>query len=231
SGPHPGGAGLPTAPGPPDDSHAPAPADSGLARPPASSAPGSTAPSSPAPSGAAARSPGGGDRTAGAFRSVREGQCLNVHSNGDGWSRAAPTAGARVRCGSDRAYVRVADIRTSRASCPKGNGRGSWSYTPRGGRATALCLTRHYRVGQCLAAEKSKDGMLAALMSAPACGGSPPASYNRLLRITSIHGLAAGGGSDDVQGRCARDAKDDRRYWTWRVDGGRYLLCARESRG
>ncbi|WP_344527524.1 LppU/SCO3897 family protein [Streptomyces albiaxialis] len=184
-------------------------------------------PSSPPTSGAPSPTRAGGasgDPAADAFRAVRAGHCLTVHSTGKGWSRAAPTKGARVGCGSDRAYVRVTSVRDDPGSCPDGNGRDAWSHTAKG-RTVALCLTRQYRVDECLLADGGGGEMRAALMSAPACGGEPSKPYDRVLRISSIHAKDAG----SSKGLCARGDKDRERYWTWRVDGGRYTLCAREA--
>ncbi|MFG3252624.1 hypothetical protein [Streptomyces sp. NPDC048172] len=189
---------------------------SGMPSPPTNAAP------SPTRTGGAS----GEDSAAAAFRGVRAGQCLTVHSTGKGWSREAPTKGARVGCGSERAYVRVTAVRDDRASCPDGNGRGAWASSDRGGgRTVALCLTRQFRVDECLLAEGGGGEMRAALMSAPACGGKPSKPYDRVLRITSIH--AKDGGAP--KGLCTRGDGDRERYWTWRVDGGRYTLCAREA--
>ena len=175
-------------------------------------------------------SPVGGDAVAPAFRAVRAGQCFAVHSTDKGWSRTAPTKGARVGCGDERAYVRVTSVRASRASCPDGNGRGAWAHTA-GGRTVALCLTRQYRVDECLLADGGGGEMRAALMSAPACDGEPSGSYDRILRITSIHAKDGAGdrAGASAKGLCARGDKDRARYWTWRVDGGRYTLCARAA--
>ncbi|WP_030892342.1 LppU/SCO3897 family protein [Streptomyces sp. NRRL F-5053] len=194
----------------------------GLPGPSASAPPTAPAPGSPGalpapPAGA----PGSADSGAGAFRSVRAGQCLSVHDNGSGWSRPAPTAATRVDCGSEHAYVRVTAVREETGTCPAGNGRAEWR---RGG--TTLCLTRQFRTDQCLLAESDGSGVRAALMSAPACSQRAPAQgrFDRLLTVTGLHDLPA---SPRV---CREDAGADghARYWTWEVDGGERLLCAAE---
>lgn len=199
-----------------------APSDLGLNGPSSvPSTPGSVLPSPPAT--AEADEGRVADAEAAAFRSVRSGQCLTVHGTGSGWSRTAPTAEVRVACGNDRAYVRVTAIRASRADCPDGNGRDVWAHSS-GSRTTALCLTREYRVNQCLLAESSGGEMRASLMSSVDCDlREPTKPYNRVLGVTSVHGRTAGGTPGDL---CAESGDDDTRYWTWQVDGGKHTLCA-----
>ncbi|MGP3973054.1 hypothetical protein ACTWQF_03280 [Streptomyces sp. 8N114] len=181
--------------------------------------------STPTPDGSGPVTGPGSDSLAGAFRSVRAGQCLTVHGNGSGWSRPAPTKATRVPCDDDRAYTRVTAVRrtgpggeTGRA-CPTGNGRASWANGD-----TTLCVTRQFRTDQCLLAESSGGGMRAALMSAPACSTEPPSGegrYDRLLRITGVH---------DEPTPCREgDAGEHSRYWTWKVDGGSRTLCTAEA--
>ena len=160
-----------------------------------------------------------------AFRSVQAGQCLTVHSDGTAWSRPAPTAATRVGCGDDRAFVRVTSVRQDQGgACPAGNGRAAWTH---GG--TSLCLTRQFRVDQCLLAESDDGQVRAALMSAPACSGQRPSGkYDRLLTVTAVQD------ADDAESGSCHD--DDRskggehsRYWTWKVDGEARTLCAADA--
>ncbi|MBO8196350.1 hypothetical protein ITI46_32620 [Streptomyces oryzae] len=192
---------------------------SALPSPPAGS------PAWPAPGGSGPVAGSGDDSLAGAFRSVRAGQCLTVHGNGSGWSRPAPVEATRVDCDDDRAYTRVTAVRragpggeTGRA-CPVGNGRAEWAHGD-----VTLCVTRQFRTGQCLLAEARGGEMRAALMSAPACSAEPRSGggrYDRLLTITGVH-----------EGRmpCREgDAGAHSRYWAWEVDGGERTLCTADA--
>ncbi|WP_344568547.1 hypothetical protein [Streptomyces axinellae] len=160
-----------------------------------------------------------------AFRSVEAGQCLTVHSDGTTWSRPAPSAATRVGCGDDRAYVRVTSVRQDAGgACPAGNGRAAWTH---GG--TSLCLTRQFRVDQCLLAESDGGQVRAALMSAPACSHQRPSGkYDRLLTVTAVHDA-----DDPGAGSCHDDDRSKRgehsRYWTWKVDGEARTLCAADA--
>ncbi len=178
-------------------------------------------PPSPGATGPAA----GAESLTGAFRSVEAGQCLTIHSNGTGWSRPAPTPATRVGCGDERAYVRVTAVRDDEGgTCPAGNGRAAWTH---GG--TSLCLTRQFRVDQCLLAESDGGQLRAALMSAPACSTQRPSGkYDRLLTITAVHDAGSSASApcrDDDRSRDGEHA----RYWTWKVDGGSRTLCAADA--
>ncbi|MGI5349121.1 hypothetical protein ACQEU8_13130 [Streptomyces sp. CA-250714] len=224
--PSPGAGGVSAQPTPRHrDGSSPSPAPS-LPDPGPSGALPSPPTGTPTPGGSGPVTGPGSDSLAGAFRSVRAGQCLTVHGNGSGWSRPAPTEATRVDCGDDRAYTRVTAVRRTSAdgeperACPTGNGRATWTHGD-----TTLCVTRQFRTGQCLLAESSGDGMRAALMSAPACSTERPSGagrYDRLLMITGVY---------DEPTPCREgDSGGHPRYWAWKVDGGRTLCTADAAR-
>ncbi|NSC23634.1 hypothetical protein FM076_21750 [Streptomyces albus subsp. chlorinus] len=199
--------------------------------------PSSSHPVRPGATGPAAGPGSASDSLAGAFRSVRAGQCLTIHGSGSGWSRPAPVEATRVPCGDERAYTRVTAVHHTgpgtgtdagpgrgpggdvEAACPTGNGRASWTHGE-----TTLCLTRQFRTDQCLLAESAGGEVRAALMSAPACSTRPPSGqgrYDRLLRITGVY--------RDTTSCREGDAGTHAHYWTWKVDGGSRTLCTADA--
>ncbi|MBB1256836.1 hypothetical protein H3146_26355, partial [Streptomyces sp. OF3] len=171
------------------------------------------------------------DPTAAAFRGVRAGTCLPLYDTGQAadtvtWNTAAPPAA--VGCDSGRAMVRVTRVSDSVEDCGSGVGHAYWYYRAAGeSTSTVLCLSRVYRANYCLLARRAgtpdAPTMHLGPMTAADCTDRriPPA-YNEVLHVTSVHQA----GPDTTATACARAPGDRTRYWAWKVDDGRSLLCA-----
>ncbi|MCH0541087.1 protein kinase [Streptomyces sp. MUM 203J] len=155
-----------------------------------------------------------------AFRAVRAGDCLKVHGDGFGrWSRSTPE---RVGCGSAGAYVFVTRTsRTTSTGCPSGQGRGRWSHHGKDGEWTVLCLTRQFRAGQCFTAKIDNSSRASAnLLVVWNCSSTRvPKGQTHILRITGYYRKPTG--------RPVNCGIRDSRYWTWDVNDGRSVICAK----
>ncbi|MBB1247251.1 hypothetical protein GL263_27450, partial [Streptomyces durbertensis] len=199
-----------------------------------------TAPTGPTPpnhlpastSGTAHHSPTAApDPTAAAFLAVRADTCLPLYDTGHAadtvtWNTAMPPA--PVDCDSGRAMVRVTRVSDSVEDCRTGVGHAYWYYRAAGGPTnTVLCLSRVYRANYCLLARRAgtpdAPTMHLGPMTAVDCTDRrPPAAYNEVLHLTGVHQA----GPDTTATACTRAPGDRTRYWVWKVDDGRTLLCA-----
>ncbi|MCX4788978.1 serine/threonine protein kinase [Streptomyces sp. NBC_01221] len=164
------------------------------------------------------------DATDLAFRAVRSGDCLNVYDDGHGrWSASTPI---RVDCASANAYVHVTSATSTSGSpddCSSENGRGEWHHSADDGFDTTLCLSRKFRKGQCFPADLKGNGQ-ADLMVVWNCSSDrvPVAGYS-ILQITGYFS-APKSYSGQV---CPAGAGE--RYWYWKVDGNKNIVCTRQS--
>lgn len=163
-----------------------------------------------------------------AFAAIRAGDCLALFDTGKGWNTRIPQ---KVGCSGEAGLSRVSAVRTGWSACPTGDGL-SYVVSVTDERKRVLCLTRQYRPGYCLLAEKKSEGgstsMRLGSMTAVDCSGKrPTAPYNTILHITGVYGPASGRGP----GECARASGDRTYYWSWQVDGGGTLLCSMVYQG
>ncbi|MFI6642018.1 serine/threonine-protein kinase [Streptomyces sp. NPDC050504] len=162
-------------------------------------------------------------RTDLAFRAVSPGDCLDVYDDGyDTWSKSAPE---EVRCDSAAAYVRVTDAGTGSArtvDCGNGPGEDEWFHSGSDDEDTSLCLRRQFRAGQCFTAKIDGNKKASAdLMVVWSCGSDRvPKRYTHVLRITGYYTMP----SDRSRLRCGYD---NTTYWTWDVDDGKSVICAK----
>ncbi|MFI0980026.1 hypothetical protein ACH4SP_23850 [Streptomyces sp. NPDC021093] len=159
-----------------------------------------------------------------AFAAARAGDCLALFDTGDGWNTRIPQ---KVGCSGDAGLTRVSAVRTGWSACPTGDGLSYVVHRSAAGKRV-LCLTRQYKAGYCVLAEKSTGrgaggtAMRLGAMTAVDCGAertTPP--YNTVLHITGVYGPSSG----RAPGNCRRAPDDRTFYWSWQVDGGGTLLC------
>ncbi|GHH41309.1 hypothetical protein [Streptomyces candidus] len=164
-----------------------------------------------------------------AFAAVRAGDCLALFDTGKGWNTRIPRKAA---CSGDAGLTRVSAVRTGWSACPTGDGL-SYVVSVSDAGKRVLCLTRRYRAGYCVLAEKREGGqggarMRLGSMTAVDCTVKRPAApYDTVLHITGVYGPSSG----RAPGDCARAARDRTYYWSWQVDGGDTLLCTMVYRG
>ncbi|MEU8889269.1 hypothetical protein [Streptomyces sp. NPDC048442] len=124
-------------------------------------------------------------------------------------------------------------MRTGWSACPTGDGLSYVAHRS-GAEKRVLCLTRQYKAGYCVLAEKSAGkgaggtAMRLGAMTAVDCKAkraTPP--YNTVLHITGVYEPSSG----RAPGNCRRAPDDRTYYWSWQVDGGGTLLCTMVYRG
>ncbi|MFE2429416.1 hypothetical protein ACFXJ5_22055 [Streptomyces sp. NPDC059373] len=172
------------------------------------------------------------DPTASAFAAVSAGDCLTVYDTGSGgfdtyeWSTDVPPAPVSS-CSSTKALVKVSKVTDYASSCPSGTGRGTWSHTSDSdGRTTVLCLSRIYRKNYCLLAEQKGSGSntrisLGDMTGVDCTDTKVPKPYDTIMHITGVYQHSG----SIVAGDCSRVTGDTTRYYAWKVDDGRNLLC------
>ncbi|MCX5204805.1 hypothetical protein OG897_25535 [Streptomyces sp. NBC_00237] len=161
-----------------------------------------------------------------AFAAARAGDCLALFDTGDGWNTRIPQ---KVGCAGDAGLTRVSAVRTGWSACPTGDGQSYVVHRTDQGKKV-LCLTRQYKAGYCVLAEKGAgaDGgtMRLGSMTAVECKAKKLAKpYDTVLHITGVYGPGSG------RTGCSRAVDDRTLYWFWKVNGGGTLLCTMVYRG
>lgn len=167
------------------------------------------------------------DRAIGAaFAAARAGDCLALFDTGAGWNTRIPQ---KVGCSGDAGLTRVSAVRTGWSACPTGDGLSYVVHRTAAGKQV-LCLTRQYKAGYCVQAEKGKGGAGAGARAAMRLGAMTAvdckakhatAPYDTILHITGVHSPSPGRSAAN----CRRAGDDRTLYWAWQVDGGDTLLC------
>ncbi|MET9659432.1 serine/threonine-protein kinase [Streptomyces sp. NPDC006510] len=164
------------------------------------------------------------DATDRAFRYVRSGQCLNAYDDGHGnWNSTVPLP---VDCDSANAYVFVTRASSTGGTpdpCPSGNGRGRWYHRANDDMNTTLCLTRQFRKGQCFPADLKGNGNADLLVVWSCSADKVPVAGQSIAQITGYY-RAPKSFSGQI---CPTD--NGRRYWYWKVDGGKNIVCVSQA--
>ncbi|MFJ2739022.1 hypothetical protein ACIO3O_05090 [Streptomyces sp. NPDC087440] len=161
-----------------------------------------------------------------AFAAVRTGDCLALFDTGGGWNTRIPQ---KVGCGGDAGLTRVSAVRTGWSACPAGDGLSYVVHRSDKGKRV-LCLTRQYKAGYCVLAEKGTGAAGATMrlgsMTAVDCKAKKLVKpYDTVLHITGVYGPETG------RTGCSRALDDKTFYWFWRVKGDETLLCTMVYRG
>lgn len=176
------------------------------------------------------------DPTASAFKRIKAGDCLTVYDTGAKstitWSSAMPPTPVSS-CDSTDALVHVSRVTSSTGSCARGPDRSYWSYRSAADRSTTvLCLTRVYHKSYCLLGKQSGTSAnprirLGALTAVDCTAKRVPASYNQIMHITGVYKATSGTSAAN----CRRSQGDQTRYYAWKMNDGKTLLCTMVYQG